>query len=276
MKIAIASGKGGTGKTSITCALAKSLDENIKLFDCDVEEPNVHIFFNKQKISSSLCNVFVPLVDQSKCNFCLKCEELCQFNAIVKIGDSMMVFPEMCHSCKGCKIICPENAIINSSKNLGQIKTFQEKNITVVYGELRIGEPMAPPLIDAVKNKIIDTDINIIDAPPGTSCPVISTIKNVDYLILVTEPTPFGLNDLVLAVETARILKVPFGIIINRADIGDNRISEYAKKENIEILMKIPNNRKIAESYSRGETMIKAKSELKKEFKQLYTKIITK
>ena len=165
---------------------------------------------------------------------------------------------------------------LRQSKNLGQIKTFQEKNITVVYGELKIGEPMAPPLIDAVKNKIVDSDINIIDAPPGTSCPVISTIKNVDYLILVTEPTPFGLNDLALAVETARILKVPFGIIINRADIGDMRIDEYAKKENIEILMKIPNNRKIAERYSCGKTMVEAQPELKKQFKKLYKKITKK
>ncbi len=276
MKIGIASGKGGTGKTSVSCALAKALNiknEKLNLLDCDVEEPNVHIFFDDKNVESEKYSVFVPAIDKEKCTLCLKCEDICQFNAILNIGDEISVFPEMCHSCKGCKIVCEDNAILDSSKELGEIKTFQKDNIKVIYGELRIGEPMAPPLIDAIQKRIDSEFLNIIDAPPGTSCPVISAVKNLDYVILVTEPTPFGLNDLILAVETIKILKIPFGIIINRSDIGDDRVLKYAKKENIEILMEIPDDRIIAENYSLGKTIVEARPEFIEKFYELYLNI---
>jgi MinD superfamily P-loop ATPase len=273
MIITVASGKGGTGKTTISTSLALSLDQEVCLLDCDVEEPNAHIFFKIKETEKQIVNTFVPFIEKDKCNFCGACEQLCQFNAIAKIGKSVTVFPEMCHSCKGCMMVCEQEAIKEEHRELGLIERAKIDNVELVFGRLRIGEPMSPPLIKRVKENIKSSEINIIDAPPGTSCPAISAMQNSDFVLLVTEPTPFGLNDLILTVEVVRLLKIPFGILINRSDSGDNRTKEYAIREDIPILLEIPDKREIAEGYSRGDTIVKTLPEMKEEFKDLYYKI---
>ena len=273
MIITIASGKGGTGKTTVATSLAASLEDRINLIDCDVEEPNVHIFLKPDFTSSEIVNTMVPAVDMSRCNLCGACEEICQFSAITLVGKKIMTFPEMCHSCKGCVMVCPEDAVKESHRELGEIVRGSIGQIELYYGNLRVGEAMSPPLIEKVKENAVKTGTNIIDAPPGTSCPVIAALKGSDFVLLVTEPTPFGLNDLVLAVEAVRILDIPFGIVINRSDIGDDRTKKYAEKEAIPVMMEIPHRREIAEAYSKGIMMIDIIPAMRKSFKSLYSNI---
>ncbi len=273
MIISIASGKGGTGKTTIAVNLAESIGKNVQLLDCDVEEPNSHIFLRPEFKSEEAIYVPVPKVDMEKCNLCGECEEICQFKAIVKIVDMVMTFPELCHSCGGCMAACQEGAITETKREIGIIKTGKHKDIVFIHGELRIGEAMAPPLIRQVRSYIDPGMINIIDAPPGTSCPVIAAMQNTDFVLLVTEPTPFGLNDLNLAVQAVKILGVPCGIVINRSDIGDEKVTAFAEKENVPVLMEIPFDRKIAEIYSRGDLLVDEIPEWKEKFLELYDKI---
>ena len=279
MIITVASGKGGTGKTTVSTNLAASINESVQLLDCDVEEPNSHIFIKTESTDTKVVTTMIPKVDKEKCSLCGKCEEICQFSAIAVVGETVMTFPEMCHSCKGCVMVCPEDAITESSRELGELKIGQFNNIELIYGQLRIGEAMSPPLIEKVKEKINNEKINnditttIIDAPPGTSCPVIVALRKSDFILLVTEPTPFGLNDLKLAVEVVRVLEIPFGIVINRAELKRDLVNQYAEDENIPILLEIPDDRRIAEAYSRGVMIIDELPEFKKIFMQLYEDI---
>ena len=273
LKIAIASGKGGTGKTTIAVNLAKSLGENVQLLDCDVEEPNSHIFLHPVISQVEDVNVSIPDVDLSKCTFCGKCQEICQFNAIVVIKNNVLVFPELCHSCAGCWLVCPENCIAQKERVVGVTEEGGNSDIKFVDGQLDVGEVMSPPLIRSVKSKMANNRIVIIDAPPGTSCPVIEAVRGSDFVILVTEPTPFGLHDLVLAVEVVRALGISFGVMINRSDIGDNKVREYCDSENFPILLEIENDRKIAEAYSRGKIIIDIYPEYRNRFLDLYEKI---
>ena len=273
MIITIASGKGGTGKTTVATNLAVSLADKVQLLDCDVEEPNVHIFLRTEPVSKEIVRTMVPDVDSSLCTQCGECEKICQFSAIALIGETIMTFPEMCHSCKGCLMVCPEGAIRESSRELGEILIENSEGVELVYGRLRVGEAMSPPLIEKVKDHINKEMITIIDAPPGTSCPVIAALKRSDFVLLVTEPTPFGLNDLALAVEAVRTMELPFGIVINRCDSGNDGVLQYAKKENIQVMMEIPDRREIAENYSKGVLMVNAMPEMKELFKALYSKI---
>jgi len=273
MIISIASGKGGTGKTTIATNLAKSLGDNVQLLDCDVEEPNSHIFMKPEISQVEKVNVSIPDVDLSRCTFCGKCSEICQFNAIVVIKNNVLVFPELCHSCAGCWLVCPEQCIAKKDRPIGEMETGKTGAIDFAHGRLNIGEALSPPIIREVKKQIKAEKITIIDAPPGTSCPVIEAVKDSNFVLLVTEPTPFGLNDLILAVEMVRILKIPFGVIINRADVGDKKVWEYCQKENIPILMEIPNDRKIAEAYSTGKIIIDVYSEYTQKFQALYKEI---
>ena len=274
MIISIASGKGGTGKTTVATNLAVSLsDKNVKLLDCDVEEPNAHLFINPLIDKKETITTPVPEIDESKCNLCRKCIDICQFKAIAIIGDTILPFTDLCHSCGGCMEVCPEGAISWTGRELGIIERGHKNNIEFIHGRLRVGEAMSPPLIKKVRQYAGGNGLTIIDAPPGTSCPVIAAMKNTDFIILVTEPTPFGLHDLKLAAGAVRLLNIPCGIIINRSDMGDNGVKEFSKEYNIPILMEIPFDRRIAESYSRGELVVDNIPEWKEKYINLYEKI---
>jgi len=273
MIISIASGKGGTGKTTIATNLAFSLDGGVQLLDCDVEEPNAHLFTKPEIDHRETVTTPVPEVDLEKCDYCGMCGEICQFSAIAVIGKKVLTFPELCHSCKGCMMVCPQEAIGEKPRELGVLEKGRCGSVEFIHGRLRVGEAMSPPLIEEVKAYIDPKKTAIVDAPPGTSCPVIVTLKGSDFALLVTEPTPFGLHDLKLAVGAVRILGIPLGLIINRCDVGDDRVVAYAKEEGIPILMEIPNDRKIAEAYSRGIMMVDVRPEMKDQFRTVYEKI---
>jgi MinD superfamily P-loop ATPase len=276
MQIAIASGKGGTGKTTIATNLALSLSQAglyVQYLDCDAEEPNGHIFLKPAIDVSEDVTVGVPEVDMDKCTGCGKCGQLCQYSAIICLKDKPMVFEQLCHSCGGCIAICPEGAIIEKQRKIGIAEFGKSNGMYFGHGKLDIGAIQTPALIRYVKQKAIKDGITIFDVPPGTSCPVIEAIKGSNFILLVTEPTPFGLNDLELAVGMVRELKLPFAVAINRSDIGDNAVAKYCQKENIEVMLEIPNDRKIAESYSKGVMIIEAMPDYKQKFLKLYEDI---
>lgn len=273
MKISVASGKGGTGKTTVATNLALALEGSVSFLDCDVEEPNGHLFLEPAIREEVTISTFVPLVDEGRCNGCRKCADICRFSAIAVVGAKVLVFPELCHSCEGCMVVCPEGAISTSARELGVLQSGKAGGINFHSGCLRIGEAMSPPLIKEVKSKANQKGVTIIDAPPGTSCPVITAMKDTDFILLVTEPTPFGLHDLRLAVEAVKILGIPAGLVINRADIGDGKVREYAASEQLPVLLEIPFERRIAEAYSRGEPIIRSFPEWRAAFTTLFNKI---
>lgn len=285
MIISIASGKGGTGKTTVSTNLACVLPAPVTILDCDVEEPNSHLFLNPTFTGRENVIAPIPEVDDTKCTYCKRCMEICRFGAIAVAGEKVLVFPELCHSCGGCAAICPEDAIIEKDRILGIIETgFVEPGLTdqgkdsgekikFVHGLMDIGQVMAPPIIRQVRTHADPKGLTIIDAPPGTSCPVIASMKGVDFVLLVTEPTPFGLHDLTLAVETVKILDIPHGLIINRAGMGNDDVKTYAQEQGIPILMEIPFDRRIATAYSKGELIISCLPEYKEKFVQLYDDI---
>jgi len=256
MIISVASGKGGTGKTTIATSLAALLGSRAQLLDCDVEEPNCHILMKPTLQTFESIGVPVPIVDRDACTLCGKCGEVCRFSAIVVIGDQILTFPEMCHGCGGCMVLCPEKAIGEGSRELGVRETGFAGPVEFVHGRLRIGEAMSPPLIRAVKEKINPEKIAILDAPPGASCPVINTVTGSDFIILVTEPTPFGLHDLQIAVEAISPLTIPLGVILNRSDVGDTEVEKFCAAKGIPLLAKIPHNRRIAEGYAQGNLLV--------------------
>ena len=272
MIISIASGKGGTGKTTIATNLALSIG-SCQLLDCDVEEPNSHIFLKPRMVESRSVGLPVPQVDLEKCTYCGKCAEVCQFSAIAVIKKNVLTFPELCHGCGACSLLCPVDAITEVDRKIGVLEVGQSDGIRFIHGILEISEAMSPPLIKAVKEAAHGDGTTIIDVPPGTSCPVIEAVKGSDFCLLVTEPTPFGLNDLILAVEMLRILRIPFGVAVNRSDVGDDKVDDYCLRENIPILMKIPMDRELAVAYSKGMPLVVAKPERKAEFVRLFEDI---
>ncbi len=276
MIIAVASGKGGTGKTTIAVNLAYALDREVQLLDCDVEEPNAQLFLNGALLSTEEVTIPIPQIDASLCNGCGECSRFCEYNAIVSYGTMPLVFADMCHGCGGCMKVCPPQAIREVDHRIGVIETFSAGKITLIQGKMDIGAAMAPPLIRAVKQKTDNRIPILLDAPPGTSCPVITTLRGADFVALVTEPTPFGLNDLILAVETVREMDLPFGVIINRSGSGDARVNSYCADENIPILAEIPDDRKIAEAYSRGELIGKVFPEYRLIFEKIINDITTR
>ena len=279
MIISVASGKGGTGKTTIAVSLALSLGSGVQFLDCDVEEPNAHIFL--KPIIKKIEKVFIPVpdVDEEKCSYCGKCREVCAYNAIAVIPGAndkkgnVLVFPHLCHGCGACSFLCPEKAIKEVGKEIGVVEIGNVGSMQFVHGRLNIGEAMAPPLVKQVRQYINPTRLVIIDAPPGTSCPVVASVKGSDFCILVTEPTPFGLNDLILAVEVLRKLKIPFGVVINRADLGDKKTDAYCRNENIAVMMRIPFREEVAVAYSKGQPIVEAFPEYKKNFVDLVNTI---
>ncbi len=270
--ISVASGKGGTGKTTIATSLALSLEE-VQLLDCDVEEPNANIFLNTNFTLKKEISVPVPKIDYSKCNFCKKCAKVCEYNAIAVLKDTVLVFENLCHGCGACTMLCPKGAIKEISLKVGTLESGYSNKIKFTHGKINVGYAMPGPVIREVKKSADRDKTVIIDAPPGTSCPMVLSVKGSNFCILVTEPTPFGLNDLSLAVEVLRKLKIPFGVLLNLADIGDKNVENYCKKEKIKILMKIPFKKEIAVGYSKGIPLIKVFPEYKEKFKKMYEKI---
>jgi MinD superfamily P-loop ATPase len=272
MIISVASGKGGTGKTTVAVNLALSL-KNVQLMDCDVEEPNCHLFLPLQEKKKIPVSIPVPKVNKTKCTYCGKCAEVCQFNAIAVIKDQMLIFPELCHGCGGCTLLCPMEAIEEIPREIGYVQEGVSNGLLFVQGVLNVGEPMATPIIRKEKELIARGKTVILDCSPGTSCPVIEGVRGSDFCLLVTEDTPFGLNDLKLAVEMAGALEVPMGVFVNRADLGDGRVKEYCQREGIPVLGELPHDRRIAEVYSRGGIVINELPEYRPSFPELFHKI---
>lgn len=273
MKIAIASGKGGTGKTSVAVNLALSLDK-VQILDCDVEEPNVHILLKPEITDQAPVEILVPRIMEARCDYCGECASFCKYNALFVAGETSMVFPELCHSCGGCSIVCPRDAIEEEPREIGRVLRGNSGDIDLVYGEINVGEPMAVPVISAVKKMMSGDGIVILDAPPGSACPVVETIHGSDYCILVTEPTPFGLHDLKVAVEVVRKLEIPIGVVVNFSGIGDRGIYNFCENEGLPILMEIPFDRRIAELYSKGIPFVSEMLEWREEFQKLAKRAI--
>ncbi len=273
MIIAVASGKGGTGKTTVSVNLAR-VRGDMTLLDCDVEEPNVHLFVRGEPQGEpETVSLLVPEVDESRCDGCAACSRFCAFKALAVLDKRVLVFTELCHGCGGCARVCPQGAIREVPKRVGVVETMRAAGVTVVQGRLDVGVAMAPPLIRAVKARIPKSGDAILDAPPGTACPVVATLRETDFVVLVTEPTPFGLNDLKLAVAVVRELDLPFGLVVNRADRSDDRVAVYCREAGIPVLAEIPDDRRVAEAYSRGELMVDALPEYRPLFQQLYADI---
>jgi MinD superfamily P-loop ATPase len=285
MIIAVASGKGGTGKTTVAVNLALSIvtdargNADLLFLDCDVEEPNAHLFLNPTIERREEVGVLIPEVDYDKCTFCGRCGEVCAYHAIAVVKPKVLIFSELCHGCGSCTLNCPEEAIHEVLNVTGVIEEGRAGSIRFAHGILNIGEPMAVPVIRQLKERIGEADLRpqsivILDASPGTSCPVVETMRGADFVLMVTEPTPFGLHDLRLAVEVALgELGLPVGVVINRDGVGDQGVEDYCAAEGIPILMRIPLDRRIAEAYSEGVTMVEALPEYREQFVELYRRI---
>ena len=261
MRIAIASGKGGTGKTIVATNLAATLaqeDYPVSFLDCDVEAPNGHIFLKPEIVHRETVSIPVPEVDEARCTRCGRCGEFCQYSAIVCLGNAVLTFPDLCHGCGGCSLVCPDGAIREVPRMIGEVERGAAGALRFVQGRLSIGQALVPPVIRAVKRHLPRTGVAILDAPPGTSCPVVEAIRDADFVLLVAEPTPFGLHDLQLAVETVRAVGLPHAVVLNRVGLGDDGVQQYCAREGIPILLEIPDDRRIAETYSRGELAIRA------------------
>jgi len=272
MIVSVASGKGGTGKTLVATSLAHALKGSmpVTLLDCDVEEPNDHIYVKARLTDSCPVTIPVPYVDESKCIHCGMCHDVCAFNAIAVLGSAVLVFKELCHGCGACTRLCPVGAISETPHEIGVVEQGEADAIHLVDGVLTIGQPMAPPIIRQVKRHAGTDGVTIIDASPGTSCPMVEAVKDSDYCVLVTEPTPFGLNDLRLAVETVRELGLRHGVVINRAGVGDSGTEDYCREQGISVLMTVPLDERIARSYSRGVPLLEAMPEYRERFLDLY------
>lgn len=275
MRIAVASGKGGTGKTTIAVNLALAL-ENSTLVDCDVEEPNANLFLKAKIEKRDYVYVSTPKIDLSKCVFCGECGKLCQYNAIAVIKDTATVFPTLCHSCGLCILACPKKAVAEEKRAVGVIEEGWKKNIRFLQGILDIGEARSTPIIKKLKEKAGDKGVIIFDCPPGTGCAVAESIESVDYCILVAEPTLFSLYDLEIAAKLCNILNVPYGVVINRNMVGGVDVEAYCRKKKVPVLMKIPFKREIAELYSKGASFVEEIPEWKEEFRDMHRKIEAK
>jgi MinD superfamily P-loop ATPase len=275
MIASVASGKGGTGKTLVATSLALSLKDEgrVQLLDCDVEEPNAHLLLRPVITHSEAVCIPVPKVDEAKCTYCGKCAEVCAYHAIAVVPKHVMTFSELCHGCGACSYLCPEKAITEEQREIGIVEWGYSDGVEFAHGKLNVGEAMAPPVIRKVKQLANHDGVVIIDVPPGTSCPVVEAVKDSDFCLLVTEPTPFGLNDLVLAVETVKELNIPCGVVINRAGIGNEEVERYCLRESVPIMLTIPLDREIARLYSNGITLVDGMPRWKNDFARLFDKI---
>lgn len=270
--MAVASGKGGTGKTSFAVNLAVSLDR-VQVLDCDVEEPNAQVLLHTSQLRTEPVFNAIPKVDEALCTYCGDCSKFCRYNALLTLKDKILVFPELCHSCGGCMMVCPQKAISKENHQIGTLTFGAADDLTLVWGELVVGKPLAVPVIKAVKQHLDRTHDVIVDSPPGTSCSFVETVRGCDFCVLVTEPTPFGLHDLSIAVAVLRKMSLPFGVVVNRAGIGDRKVYDFCQKENIPVLLEIPYDRRIAELYSRGIPFSREMSGWQEQFRAIYGKI---
>ncbi len=275
MIIAVASGKGGTGKTLMATSLALSLKEKarVQLLDCDVEEPNAHLLLNPAISGREPVCMPVPQIEKGKCNYCGKCAQVCAYHAIAVVPGYVLTFPELCHGCGACSYLCPEGAISEVGREVGVVEWGNSDGVEFVHGRLNVGEPLALPVIRKVKQFANRDGVVIVDVSPGTSCPVVEAVKGSDFCLLVTEPTLFGLNDLVLAVSMVREFDVPCGVVINRAGMKDGLVRDYCEKEGIPILLTIPLDMEIARLYSRGIPLVVGLPEWRRHFIELFDKI---
>jgi len=273
--ISVASGKGGTGKTLVATSLVLSLqnEKSVQLLDCDVEEPNAHILLKPLLSHKQTVSIPIPRVDEAKCNYCGKCAQVCAYNAIAVIEKKVLIFPELCHGCGACTYLCPEDALSEEGREIGVLEFGQSTGIEFIQGKLAIGEIAAPRVIREVKKHINRERLVIIDVSPGTSCPVVEAVKDSDFCLLVTEPTPFGLNDLILAVDMLNRIDIPCGVVINRDGAGDSKVEEYCHQEGIPILLRIPLDIKIAQLYSRGITLVEGIPQWQEAFLKLLAKV---
>jgi MinD superfamily P-loop ATPase len=272
----VASGKGGTGKTTVATNLAwvaAEAQKSVVYLDCDVEEPNGQIFLRPIADWRKPVTVGVPKVDHVVCDFCGQCGEICQFSAIVCVGQKVLLFPELCHSCGGCELVCPLSAIAEVPRGIASLMAGHTGSLRYFQGLLNIGEAMSPPVIRAVKEEAPEADLVIVDAPPGTACPVVEAVRGCDHVLLVTEPTPFGLHDLELALETVQSLGIPCEVVINRAGLNGSATREFCLRKGVEIVAEFPDSRRVAEAYSRGELASEKDPEIRDLFRSLLTHI---
>ncbi|PID26945.1 MAG: ATPase [Candidatus Cloacimonadota bacterium] len=275
MKITVLSGKGGTGKTTVSTNLFYN-SENSSLFDTDVEEPNAHLFFNLSNSRSIEVEKSYPKIDKEKCTLCGKCSDFCNYNALLTTKRGVLVFEESCHDCGGCKLVCSFNAIDYEKRSIGKIHSCSHKNRNIHYGKLNLGELSGVPIIDS-ENKMVDKEeLSIFDAPPGTSCATFAALEDSDYAIIVTEPTPFGVSDMKMVVEMLQSMKIPFGVVVNKSGLGNNEIYEYCNKSDIEILTEIPYSKDIAQSYAIGAIFSEKLPRYRDLFKTLLKNVVEK
>ncbi len=273
MIVAIASGKGGTGKTTVAVNLAMAAGRPVQLLDCDVEEPNDHLFVRGTPRLLETVTVPVPEIDPDLCDGCGACSRFCAFHAIVGLKATPLVFPELCHGCGGCTIVCRRHAIRESERPIGVVESITSRHVTLIHGRLDVGVPTAPPVIRRVKAHAGQDRLVLLDAPPGTSCPVVAALKGAEFVLLVAEPTPFGLHDLRLIVDLVRTLELPFGVVINRVGIGDDRVHAFCDDEQIPVLLEIPEDRRIAIACSRGEIVVETLPEYRSVFEGLLNRV---
>ena len=278
MIVTVASGKGGTGKTTVTASLVSIWETKVLAVDLDVEEPNLHLFLNPEIDNHSIAELEIPMLDLSHCNLCGKCVELCQFKAISMMGRFLMTFPDMCHGCGGCLAICPEKALTPGKRELGEIEQGHVGAVDFIMGRIRVGEAMTPPLMNQVKNviweKIRQQPMDVLmDAPPGVSCPAVTSVLDSEVIVLVTDSTPFGFHDFVLAFEAFSPLGKPMGVVINRAGLGNNAIHQFCRDKQLPVLAEIPYDRAIAEAYSRGQLIADVSDSLHELFVSLQHRI---
>jgi MinD superfamily P-loop ATPase len=294
MRIVVASGKGGTGKTTVATSLALSAGDSVRFMDCDVEAPNAALFLNPNLDTRKEVGILLPVVDEALCTHCGKCAEVCEFHAIAVIGKKTLVFPELCHGCGSCTLVCPEKAISERLDVMGVLESgLTATGMDFAQGVMNVGEPMAVPIIRELKkwnpmslrasakqSPLIEeeiasgknaprNDIEIRDAPPGASCPVVETMRGADFILLVTEPTPFGLHDLKQVVGITRELGIPAGVVVNRDGIGDNAVEAYCAEAGLPILLRIPMERRFAEAIASGRTLVDAAPEYRAAFQTL-------